>query len=177
MVRAIFAGIVVFLVSFLAKAADVDFSCKNCEIVDVVAKYSKLSGKSVVIDPEVRGKINILAPSKISLDEAFALLSESLSSQGYAFVGEGELHLMQSRNASRNLLPVYSELPPLKPQRLVVWVRTMKKMKAEEAGKQLRNLSSRDGEAVFLASPDRLVLTDYTGNIHRVSKLLDQIDP
>lgn len=176
MFKAILVGIFVFAVSWVAIADPVEFSCKNCDISEVIAKYSKLSKRTIVIDPNVRGKVNILTSDKVSLDEAFHLLSQSLAANGYAFVGEGEdLQLMSSRQAARSNIPVYNTLPPLKPERLVTWVRVLKKMKSDQVA-QIKMLASRDGELQILTSPERIVMTDYTGNIQRVAKLIDELD-
>src|SRR5262245_59863808 len=47
------------------------FDYPNADIADVVKAISELTGKNFIIAPEVHGKITIIAPSRITVAEAY----------------------------------------------------------------------------------------------------------
>ena len=66
------------------------FTFEDEAIQSVLKKASELTGISYIFDPEqVQGKITILAPEKVSLDEAQKLLRSALAVKGYALQLEG----------------------------------------------------------------------------------------
>lgn len=82
--RALIAGILVFLVSLVALSDEIDFTCQNCEITELLSKYSAISKEDIfVVDPSVRGKVSILATRPVSKDEAHDLLKDALELNGY----------------------------------------------------------------------------------------------
>ena len=47
------------------------FDYPNADISDVVKAISELTGKNFIVDPSVRGKITIMAPTQITVAEAY----------------------------------------------------------------------------------------------------------
>src|SRR5262245_16092945 len=47
------------------------FDYPNADIADVIKAISELTGKNFIIDPGVHGKITIIAPSRITVAEAY----------------------------------------------------------------------------------------------------------
>ena len=88
----------VFLVSAQLKAGDelspisdkIKFYFNNEEISKVLENFSRVSGKKMIVESSVRGKISIFHPDTVDVDEAFNQVSKALSMTGYAFVPEGD---------------------------------------------------------------------------------------
>jgi len=159
-----------------AGAKSLKFSFKNAEIADVIAAYAKVSGQKFVIDPSVRGRTTIIAPGDVSIDEAFSLLSDALATNQFAILEKGDEFIVTSaRNAQRSLVPVVTELPPLKPERLITMIFTPKNISAEEINKRLRILPSKDGELTPFGDK-KLIVTDWTSNVHRIAKVIGELD-
>ena len=60
--------------------------------IDVFIKFmSELTGTNFVIDQRVKGKVTIISPSKISLDEAYRVFLSVLEVHGYTTVEAGEV--------------------------------------------------------------------------------------
>ena len=55
------------------------FDYPNAEITDVIKAMSELTGKNFIVDPGVRGKITIIAPSKVTVAASSAAASSSAS--------------------------------------------------------------------------------------------------
>src|SRR6185503_4913849 len=85
------------------------FDFPNVDINDVIKAISELTGKNFIIDPGVRGKITIIAPSKITVAEAYKAFLSALAINGYAIVPQGKfLKIRSARNAQRDSIETYS---------------------------------------------------------------------
>lgn len=72
-------------------ANEVACSFENEDIQTVIKKVGELTGTTFLFDPEqVKGKITILPPKKVSLEEALKLLQSALALHGYALLRKEE---------------------------------------------------------------------------------------
>src|SRR3974390_1004245 len=70
------------------------FDYPNADIADVVKAISELTGKNFVIDPQVHGKISIIAPTRLTVAEVYKVFLSALAINGLAIVpGEGFLKI------------------------------------------------------------------------------------
>ncbi len=149
----------------------------SVELTDFIKTYAKASGKKIMVDPGVRGKITIYNPAPISLDEAYNQLGAALALNGYAISQRDDLLVIISgRNAQRSLIETFIELPPLKPERMVTWMIKLKYVNVEEINKRLRILPSKDGEMTPFEPTNTLIVSDYVSNIHRIAVLIKELD-
>ena len=57
--------------------------------IEVFIKFiSELTGKNFVVDKAVKGKVTIISPTKISVDEAYKVFESVLEVQGFTIVVE-----------------------------------------------------------------------------------------
>jgi general secretion pathway protein D len=150
---------------------------KGEDIEKIVQDYARASGERFLFDPSIKGKIVILNPGPITISEAYNQLCATLAVNGVGISKQGDIQVvMQARNVQRSDIPVVHELPPVEPVRMVSWVVTLKNANADDVNKQLRILTSRDGEEVPVLRTNQLVITDWTTNLHRVAAILAEID-
>jgi general secretion pathway protein D len=70
-----------------AWASDISFTFKDTEIQYVLKKTSELTNIPFIFNPQqVQGKITILAPQRVSPEEALKLLQSALALHGYALL-------------------------------------------------------------------------------------------
>ena len=62
----------------------------DVELSAVTKFISEITGKNFIFDERARGKISIIAPSKLSVDEAFSLFTSVLELKGFTIVPAGE---------------------------------------------------------------------------------------
>jgi len=149
----------------------------NEEITKVIEAYSKVSKTKFILDPGVRGKITLLNPEPVTQEEAFNQISTALSINGYAISTQGDTLVVRSaRNIQRDLVPVVTELPPLKPERMVTWFVTFKNISATQVNRDLRILPSKDGEMSVYEATNQMIITDYVSNLHRIAAILKELD-
>jgi len=155
----------------------ISLNAKNKEVQEIIQAYAKVSGEKFIIDPDVRGKITIIAPDKVDLPEAFHLISSALAIRGFAVVTrDGFKVIRNSRSAQKDSVEVSEQLGPNKPERLFSWVVRLQHVKAESFEKNLRNLISRDGDFFADFSTNQLILTDYISNLYKIKDVIAAVD-
>jgi len=73
------------------------FDYPNADISEVVKAISKLTGKNFIVDPAAsRGKITIIAPSQITVAEAYKAFLSALAINNLTVVPSGNFLKMES---------------------------------------------------------------------------------
>jgi|GEM_PF-1217125 Type II secretory pathway, component PulD len=173
-----FVVMILLSMSVSAFAAEkIKFNYVNEEIVKVLEVYSKNTKTKFVIDPSVRGKVTFLNPEPITTEEAFNQISSGLALNGFAISTQGDTLVVRSaRNIQRDLIPVTTELPALKPERMATWIVTLKNVSVEQINRDLRILPSKDGEMSVNSATNQMIFSDYVSNLHRIDALLKELD-
>jgi len=153
------------------------FDFPNVEITDVIKAISELTGKNFIIDPGVRGKITIVAPSKITVAEAYKAFLSALAINGFTVVPSGSfLKIKSARNAQRDSIETYSGAYYPNSDQMITRIIHLKHIQAEQVNRDLRILTSKDGEMSVYTATNSLILSDYGSNIDRVMKIINQLD-
>lgn len=153
------------------------FDFPNVEITDVIKAISELTGKNFIIDPGVRGKITIIAPSKITVAEAYKAFLSALAINGFTVVPSGSfLKVKSGRNAQRDNIETYSGTYYPNTDQMITRIIHLKHISAEQVNRDLRILPSKDGEMNVYPQTNSIIISDWGANIDRVMKIINQLD-
>lgn len=153
------------------------FDFPNVEITDVIKAISELTGKNFIIDPGVRGKITIVAPSKITVAEAYKAFLSALAINGFTVVPSGSfLKVKSGRNAQRDSIETFSGTYYPNSDQMITRIIHLKHISAEQVNRDLRILPSKDGEMSVYTQTNSIILSDWGSNIDRVMKIINQLD-
>lgn len=153
------------------------FDYPNAEITDLVKAISQLTGKNFIIDPGVRGKISIVAPTQITVAEAYKAFLSALAINGFTVVPSGKfLKIKSARNAQRDSIETYSGNYYPNSDLMITRIIHLKHISAEEVNKRLRILPSKDGEMTPYEPTNSVIISDYGANIERIMKIINELD-
>ncbi len=154
------------------------FDFPNVEITDVIKAISELTGKNFIIDSTVRGKITIIAPSKITVAEAYKAFLSALAINGFTVVPSGGfLKIRNARSAQRDGIDIYSGSYYPNADQMITKVVHMKHISAEELKQKLsRLLNSSYGEMEANPQTNSLIISDFGSSIDRIMKIINQLD-
>lgn len=153
------------------------FDFPNVEIQDLVKAIGEMTGKNFIIDPGVRGKITIIAPSKITVAEAYKAFLSALAINGYTVVPSGSfLKVKSARNAQRDSIETFSGSYYPNSDQMITRIIHLKHISAEQVNRDLRILTSKDGEMSVYTPTNSIILSDFGSNVDRVMKILSQLD-
>ncbi len=154
------------------------FDFPNVEITDIIKAISELTGKNFIIDSTVRGKITIIAPSKITVAEAYKAFLSSLAINGFTVVPNGGfLKIRNARSAQRDGIDIYSGSYYPNTDQMITKVVHLKHITAETLKSQLgRLLNSSYGEIEAYPQTNSMIISDFGSSIDRIMKIINQLD-
>ena len=153
------------------------FDYPNADIADVIKAISELTGKNFIVDPGVRGKITIIAPSQITVAEAYKAFLSALAINGMTVVpGDGFVKIKTARNAQRDSIETFSGAYYPTADLMITRIVKLRYISADEVNKNLRILASTNGEIISYPPTNSLIISDFGSNIDRIMKILGQLD-
>ncbi len=154
-----------------SKTINIDF--KDAEIQTVVRTFAELSGKNVVIDEKVKGKVTIISPKEVSEAEAVRVFQSALEVYGYSMVEAGNVIKVVPTLEARQKATFASGDPG---DTLVTRLIPLKSVKAMELSNTLRPLIPATSYLAAYAPSNTLIITDFASNVEKLMKIIDQID-
>jgi len=164
-----------FSITSYAAEEKVSLNFVNADIEEVVRAISHITGKNFLMDPRVKGTINIVSASPIPASLAYDTLLSALRMQGFAAVesdgvtkvmpeADAKLHVPSSSNRNEG------------GDRLVTRVYMLKRESAVQMVPVLRPLIAPNNVVVAFPASNALIVTDYAGNQNRIEQIINTID-
>ncbi len=154
----------------------IDFD--NVDIPVFVKFVSELTGKNFVIDEKVRGKVTIISPRRISIDEVYKVFESVLEVYGFATVTAGEvIKIVPSLQAREKQLETRTKGEEGGAEdKLITQIITLQNANPDDIKKVLDPLISRASVLLSYPPTGMLVLTDYQSNIKKVLEIIGALD-
>ncbi|MBI5634926.1 MAG: type II secretion system protein GspD, partial [Nitrospirae bacterium] len=148
---------------------------QDVELPNVVKFISEVTGKNFIFDDTLKGKITIMAPSKISADEAFSLFASVLNLKGYTLIpAPGNLLKIVPSGQSKTLSPEPGEGKAT--DAYITKLIPLSHISAENAMKFFQPLVSRDGHISVFGTGNYLLLVENALNVQRIEHILSFVD-
>lgn len=159
------------------KSNNVTFNFVDVELPAVTKFISEITGKNFLFDERVKGKITIIAPTKLSADDAFNLFTSVLEIKGFTLVSSGvdAYKIIPSSEAKQRGLKISTEDMPLN-EGYIARLLALKHISAEESLKFLQPLISKDGHISVFGPGNLLLAVDSGLNVEKIMSLVELID-
>ncbi|MBW2479006.1 MAG: type II secretion system secretin GspD [Deltaproteobacteria bacterium] len=154
----------------------IDFN--NVDINVFIKFMSELTGTNFVVDQRVKGKVTIISPSKISLDEAYKVFESVLEVHGYTTVQSGEVvKIIPSPDArSKSIETKLREESTGPRDRVVTQLIPLKYADPVEIKRLFTPMVSKSSVILAYPATNTLIVTDVYSNIKRLLNILKEID-
>jgi len=154
----------------------IDFN--NVDISVFIKFISELTGKNFVIDQRVKGKVTIISPSKISVDEAFKVFESVLDVHGFATVETGKLiKIIPSPDARTKSIETRTRAKgDSDDDQVVTQLMPLRYADPDEIKRLFTPMVSKSSVILSYAPTNTLIITDNYSNIARLMKILKTID-
>ena len=164
----------------LATGEPVALNFQNAEIDAVIQAIGRISGRNFLLDPRVKGKINIVTNTPVAPELTYQILLSALRLQGYAAIEEsGVTKLVPEADAKLHGVPVVSNRQGAggaRGDRLVTQVFALRHESAAHMVNVVRPLVSANNAVTAFPGNNTLVVTDYAENLRRLATVIDSID-
>lgn len=153
------------------------FDFPNADIADVIKAISELTGKNFIVDPNVSGKITIMAPTQITVAEAYKVFLSALAIRGFAIVPSGKfLKILPVRDAQRDNLEIFSGPYTPDTDQMITRIIHLKYVPAADMNKFATKLVSKNGNIDIYEPTNSLIVSDQASSVHRLMKIVGQLD-
>src|SRR5476649_1540037 len=149
----------------------------NADIEAVVKSVGQITGRNFLLDPRVKGTVNIVSASPIPRELTYQILLSALRLQGFAAIeGAGVTKIVPESDAKQNYMSTVDKDAKLSGDRIVTQVYALQYESANQLVAVLRPLITPNNTIVAYPNTNTLVITDYADNLKRINKIIESID-
>lgn len=147
----------------------------SADIESVVRAIGHYTGNTFVIDPRVKGTINLVSEKPLSKAQAFELLGSVLRLQGFALVKTPDfVKVVPEADAKLQSAPM--QVGKLRGDQIATQVFTLNHQNATGLVAVLRPLISPNNTIAADTTNNTLVITDYADNLKRLARIIATLD-
>ncbi|PTU66573.1 type II secretion system protein GspD [Chromobacterium sp. Panama] len=148
----------------------------NADIETVVKAIGEITGKNFIIDPRVKGTVNIVSSKPVPRALSYQILLSSLRLQGFSAVeGGGVVKIVPEADAKLHA-KASKGIPRGDGDRLITKVFTLKYGNANQLVPVIRPIVSPNNTIAAYPQSNALIVTDYADNIQRIESIIDSIE-
>jgi general secretion pathway protein D len=138
---------------------------------------SELTGRNFIIDNNVKGKVTVLSPKKLNIQQAYEVFKSVLAVNGFALVEAGQVtKIVPAQQMSGYELPVITDRVKKGEDQYITQIMPLKYLDAQSLLPVIKPLLSRQGSVFATPSGELLIVTDTKSNVKKTSELLEEID-
>src|SRR5260221_6484000 len=167
----------------LATAADAQqqrltLNFANTDIEAVARAMADFTGRTCIVDPRVKGTVNLNVDQPMTPDEALAALSTVLRLQNIALVDAGGvIRVVPEADAKLQGGAVQTGTPAVgRGEQIVTQVFKLNYESAVSIATVLRPLVASNNPINAYAGNNTIVVTDYAENVRRIGRIIAAID-
>lgn len=151
----------------------------NADLEGVVKVVSEITGKSFVIDPRVKGTVNIISSNPLPRELVYEVLLSALRLQGFVAVEDRDfVRIIPEVDAKLHPSPTSGpqDLTATQGDRIETRVFTLEHESAVQMVSVLRPLIAPNNSITAYQNSNALVITDYANNLQRLARIIHSID-
>ncbi len=147
----------------------------GADIESVARAIGHFTGNTFVIDPRVRGTVNLVSEKPVTKAHAFEMLGSVLRLQGYAMVRTQDfVKIVPEADAKLQASPV--QVGKLRGDQIATRIFHLNHESAAALVAVLRPLISPNNTIAADPSNNTLVVTDYADNLKRLARIIASLD-
>jgi general secretion pathway protein D len=162
-----------------AQAAEEEMTINfvGADIEAAVKAIGQLTGRNFIIDPRVKGTINIVSGRPVSRELAYQVLVSALRVQGYAVVeGRAATKILPEAEARSQAGPVAGRGTSAQGEQVMTQVFHLRYETAPQVAAALKPLVGPQQSITANAASNTLVITDAADNLRRLERIIASID-
>ena len=158
------------------EAEEVTLNFTDADLVAVINSVSQITGRNFIIDPRVKGKINVVSSKPLNKDEVYNVFLSILQVHGFATVPtEHAIKIIPDATAKQSAAP-FSAASRNPGDQLITRVLAIKHINAAQLVPILRPLVAQQGHLAAYPTTNVLIISDRAANIQRIDRIIAQMD-
>lgn len=162
----------------IAKDGATEINVKNADIAAIVRLFSRKTKRNYILDENVKGKVSIYLPGKVSADEALRILDSTLALKGFTSVpvSENLWKIVPSKDAKQLTIPTQTEDTDNPTSAMITRLVNLKYTSADDMKQLITPLVSPEGLINAYTGTNSLILIDSEDNIKRIVNIVNSLD-
>lgn len=158
-------------------AGHITLNLQDADIRALISTVSKFTGKNFVIDPRVKAKVTVISNKTMNPKQVYEVFLSILQVHGFAAVELGPIiKIVPEVNAKQGALKITTEKKPGSGDELVTQIIQLNHVPAAQLVPILRPLIPQQGHLAAYNPTNALIITDHAANIHRLLKIIAEVD-
>jgi general secretion pathway protein D len=151
---------------------------KDTDIQELIRFVAKASNRTIIVDPKVKGKVQVISANPVNADELYALFLSILEIHGFAAVDSGDItRIIPSKDARAAPVPVIRDQESLSTSsEIVTQVIQLENISAQKLIPVLRPLVPQQGHMAAYGPSNAIIISDTMANINRIRQVIESID-
>ncbi|WP_025102272.1 type II secretion system secretin GspD [Burkholderia sp. A1] len=158
--------------------AQVLLNFSNVDVSQVAKAIGAATDTTIIVDPRVKGQVNLVSDNPVSRERALKSLEASLRMQGFAMVRDhGVLKVVPEADAKLQGGPTYvGNTPSASGDHVITQVFRLRNESASNLLPVLKPLISPNNAIGAYPNDNAIVVTDYADNVRRIAEIINGID-
>lgn len=150
---------------------------RDADISVLVEQISEITGRTLVLDPNLSGDVTIVSAQALDQDGVWALFQSILKVRGFVAVQSGAIWQVVPEAEARTLSgPNQNAEGWVGSQDFVTEMLRLNRLPSEEAVRVLRPLVASSGYIEAIEDPNSIVITDTQANVARIMAIARSFD-
>ena len=158
-------------------AQEYTVNLKDTDIQEFIKFVADVTGTTMVIDPNVKGKVRVISSKPVSQAELYDLFLSILDVQGYTAVRSGQvIRIVPSKDARSSPVPIMEDQAAIGNDEYVTQVIRLDNISAAKLIPVLRPLVPQQAHMAAYAPSNAIIISDIRSNIGRIVDIIERMD-
>ena len=163
--------------SAVSAAQEYTVNLKDTDIQEFIKFVADVTGTTMVIDPNVKGKVRVISSKPVSQAELYDLFLSILDVQGYTAVRSGQvIRIVPSKDARSSPVPIMEDQSAVGNDEYVTQVIRLDNISAAKLIPVLRPLVPQQAHMAAYAPSNAIIISDIRSNIGRIVDIIERMD-
>ncbi len=154
-----------------------NFEFQDVELIELTKHMQKLTGINLILDKNIKGKISIVAPTAITVGDAWKAYLTALNLNGYSLIPSGAFYkIVNARDLRYMNSKIYTGSYTPDTENYVMRIIPLKNISEAEITRNFRPFQSRYGRIIGIKQTNTIIIHDTGENINRLVKLIKYLD-
>ncbi len=170
-------GLTLLALALSASAEDSHvLNFKDADIRSLITAVADMTGKNVIIDPQVSGRVTVISNQPLDADGVWDVFLSVLRVHGYSVVTDERAVRVLPDTSARQDGRVPVDDMRAGGDEPVTRIIQLEHVRAQEVGQLLRNLLPQSAYMVHHDGSNSLIISDRAGNVRRIESIIRRLD-
>lgn len=158
-------------------AQDYTVNLKDTDIQELIKFVADATGKTIVVDPTVKGKVRVVSSRPVSAPELYQLFLSILEVHGFTAVLSGDVvRVIQNKDARSAAVGVSDGRAIITSDEYITAVIRLDNISAAKLIPVLRPLVPQQAHMAAYAPSNAIIISDVSANIDKIRDIIERMD-